>query len=94
LSGKGNIPARPDPFPIIIAEWARNSREVVRVALDQYNGRHTVNARVWYRDADDDLRPGKSGLALSIKHLPALADALQKAMREASTKGLLEFGGE
>lgn len=38
-------------FPIIIAEWDRNSREIIRVALDRYKGRLTINARVWYRDA-------------------------------------------
>lgn len=45
-------------FPLVVAEWDRNSREVVRVALDQYNGRPTVNARVWYRDGDE-LKPSQ-----------------------------------
>ena len=29
----------------------------MRVALDIYNGKHTVNARVWYRDGGE-LKPG------------------------------------
>jgi Transcriptional Coactivator p15 (PC4) len=81
-------------FPLVIAEWDRNSREVIRVALDRYNGRHTVNCRIWYRDRDDDtLRPGKAGIALGVKHLPALADALGKALARAHQLGLLEDGG-
>jgi hypothetical protein len=35
LGGKENIRGRPDQqaFPITFAEWDRNSREIVRVAL-------------------------------------------------------------
>ena len=84
-SAKQNHPA----FPIILAEWDRNAREVVRVALDCYNGRPTINARVWYR-ADDGLQPSKSGITLTIKHLPALAEALAKAERHARELGLIE----
>jgi hypothetical protein len=81
-------------FPITVAERDRNSREVVRVALDQCNGRHTVNARVWYHDDNDVLKPGKTGITLAVKHLPALAEALAKALMEARELGLLNDGGE
>lgn len=84
----------PQPsFPIVVAEWDRNSREVVRVALDHFNGRHTVNARVWYRD-DDALKPGKTGITLAVKHLPALADAMAKALTKARELGLIETAGD
>jgi hypothetical protein len=76
-------------FPLVIAEWDRNSREVVRVALDRYSGRHTINARVGYRDGDQ-IKPGKSGIALGVKHLPALADAVAKALVQARELGLLD----
>jgi hypothetical protein len=95
LSGKENICSRPDQssaFPIVIAEWERNSREVILVALDLYNGRHTVNARVWYREGDE-LKPSRSGLTLTVKHLPALAEAIGKALDAARELGLLTDGG-
>ena len=77
LSGKENIRGRPDQqaFPITVAEWDRNSREIVRVALDQYNGRHTIN------------------VTLAVKHLPALADAIGKALARAIELGLVAEGG-
>jgi hypothetical protein len=95
LSGKENIRSRPDQqaFPIVIAEWDRNSREVVRIALDLYNRKHTINARVWYRDGDD-VKPSKSGITLAVKHLPALAEAVGKALDAARELGLLNEGGE
>ena len=76
-------------FPIVIAEWDRNKREIVRVALDRYNGRHTINARVWYRDGDE-LKPSKTGITLASKHLPALAEALAAAAQRARELGLID----
>ena len=78
LSGKENIRGRPDQqaFPITVAEWDRNSREIVRVALDQNNGRHTINATL-----------------SAVKHLPALADAIGKALARAIELGLVAEGG-
>jgi hypothetical protein len=35
-----NCPA--PSFPIVIAEWPRNDREIVRIALDRFNGRFTI----------------------------------------------------
>jgi Transcriptional Coactivator p15 (PC4) len=81
-------------FPIIIAQWDRNRREVIRVALDKYNGRHTINARVWYHDGAT-LKPGKSGMTLAVTHLPAFAEAMGKALDAARELGLIEDqGGE
>ena len=75
-------------FPVIIAEWERNKREVIRVALDQYNGRYTVNVRVWHRDGDQ-LKPGRTGLTLALKHLPKLASGLASALSRAKVLGLI-----
>ena len=80
-------------MPVIIAEWPKNAREVVRVDLHDFNRRHIVSAHVWYWDAAE-LKPGKSGLTLAVKHLPALADAIVKALDTAREMGLLHDGGE
>jgi hypothetical protein len=94
LSGKENIRGRPDQqaFPLTVAEWDRNSREIVRVALDQYNGRHAINVRIWYCD-DGVVKPSKSGITLAVKHLPVLADTLGKALARAIELGLVAEGG-
>lgn len=76
-------------LPITIAEWDRNAREVVRVALDEYNGRATINCRCWYRDGNE-LKPTKTGMTLSIKHLVKLAGALVEALDKALELGLID----
>jgi hypothetical protein len=91
LRGKGNNPGLPDQsstFPIVVAEFERNAREIVRVALDTYNGRYTINVRVWYRDGDQ-VKPGKTGITLGLKHLPKLASGLGNALSRAKALGLI-----
>jgi hypothetical protein len=77
-------------FPIIIAEWQRNGREVVRVSLDRFNNRNTIDIRSWWRDGSGTFRPGRSGLTLAVKHVPALADGLGDALQRARILGLIE----
>src|SRR6478609_5766832 len=77
-------------YPIVIAEWQRNSREIIRIALDQYKGRDIVDARAWWRNEDGNWRPGRNGLTLSLKHLPSLAEGLGDAVRRARQLGIIE----
>lgn len=71
-----------------IADIPKNSREVLRVELSTFNGHDLVNLRVWY-GADDDMRPGKAGVALRVEKLPQLRDAIDKAIAAARAEGLL-----
>jgi Transcriptional Coactivator p15 (PC4) len=77
-------------YPIIIAEWRRNDREIVRVALDRFNNRETIDIRSWWQDGEGNWRPGRGGLTLSVKHLPALAEGLADALDRARALGLIE----
>jgi len=77
-------------YPIVVAEWPRNNREIIRVALDQYQGRRVIDARAWWRYAQGKWRSGRSGLTLSLKHLRPLAEALGAARRRACTLGPVE----
>ena len=76
--------------PVIIAAWPKNARETLMVRLDSYQGWPVVDQRAWYRDGDGALKPGRSGLTVSVRHLPALADALAKALATAIAAGLIE----
>lgn len=76
-------------LPVIVAEWPRNKREVVRVTLDHYGGQPTLDCRCWYSDPESGFLPGRSGITLAIRHLPVLHEALGKAASEARRLGLL-----
>jgi hypothetical protein len=79
----------PRELPITVAEWPRNSRETLRVRLDRYNGQVIVDCRAWWSDTNGELRPGKCGLTLSVRHLPALAEAVATALSTAQDIGLI-----
>lgn len=73
---------------IIIAEWAKNQRERLRIRLDTYQSRTIVDCRCWYDDGGT-LKPGRAGLTISIRHLPQLAAALGKAVEIATAADLI-----
>lgn len=75
----------------IISEWQKNSRETLRVRLDEYQGQRVICCRAWYVDKDGNKRPGRGGLTISVRHLPQLARALDDALNAAKASGLLEI---
>ena len=67
----------------IVYSFEKNSREVVRATLSEYEGRAVASLRVWY-DADQNdangepvYRPSRKGITLSRHNLPKLLEAVQ-----------------
>jgi hypothetical protein len=78
----------------IIAEWSINSRETARVSIELYKGAWLINFRKWYEAEDGELRPTRHGVALGVRHLPRLADAINQALSIARERGLVAADGE
>ena len=84
-------------LPTIIAEFPKNKREIVRVSIENYKGQTVISVRVFYHAGDDaELRPGRSGLSMSIQHVVKLAAALKDAETKAHELRLIspEVGGD
>jgi len=65
----------------------KNSREVLRVQREDYQGHDMLNLRVWYDDGTGELRPTKKGVAFKATLIPELINALgavSAADREAA----------
>ena len=77
-------------YPVVLAEWPRNSREIIRIALDKCQGHDVIDARAWWRDEQGKWKAGRSGLTLSLKHLPTLTDGSAAALKPARALGLVE----
>ena len=79
-------------FPITIAILAKNTRERVRVALDEYQGHRLIDVRIVARltEAADVWTPTKKGVALNVAHLPELARAFAEAEAKARALGLMD----
>lgn len=63
-----------------IATIRKNTREEIRISIDDFKGHRLCNLRVWYLDGDE-MRPGKHGLALRLDLLPEILSALQTAIK-------------
>ena len=74
----------------VIAEWPLSPSDRVRVSLDLYKGRPVINCRRWWLSDSGELRPGKAGIAFSVRHLPRLFDAVQEALAVATQRGLID----
>jgi hypothetical protein len=76
-------------LPIIVAQWERSANDTVMVKIDRFNGNIVIDIRAWWRSRNGQLRAGRSGITMSVKHLPALACALTKAETIARQPGFL-----
>ena len=66
-----------DNEPELLAAFAKNSVEQVRVCLTLYEGNILIDVRCYYKDADS-YKPSKKGIAIRYSKLPALLEALEK----------------
>jgi hypothetical protein len=80
-------------LPVLIAQWWRDrSGRAVRVQLDSYEGHNLIDVRTWWTNDAGKLQPGK-GFACSVRHLPQLAKAIDKAVTKARELGLIPASG-
>jgi Transcriptional Coactivator p15 (PC4) len=75
-------------LPLVVAEIEKNARERFRVTIDSFKGTNVIDLRTFFVDGEN-VRPTRSGLATSIRHLPALAKAMNDALDRARELGLV-----
>ena len=90
---------KPPPLaePIEICKISKNRRrdKAIVVSLSAYEETNIVNVREYFVGADGIMRPTTKGIAMSVRRLPELSNALRKALETARALNLLpEDGGE
>jgi hypothetical protein len=77
--------------PIEVAKWWKSRRRdiAIVVSLSAYEGNNLVNVREHFIGRDGCMRPTTKGLAMVVRRLPDLANAVNKAMKQAQEMGLL-----
>ena len=71
-----------------IASIPKNAREELHVSLTEYKGHDLFDVRV-FADTGEKLVATRKGITASVDHLPAIVEALQRAMAEARAAGVL-----
>lgn len=61
---------------VAFLEIQKNTREVIRVAREDYKGHDIINLRVFYDAGEGEHRPAKKGGAFSAALLPEIMKAL------------------
>jgi hypothetical protein len=59
------------------------------IRIDEFKGSLVIDIRAWWTSSTGELRAGRSGITMSVRHLPSLACALIKAEALARELGLL-----
>lgn len=78
------------PHEDTVAAIRKNSREEIRVGLQEYRGVDLATIRIWFAAADGSMRPGKDGLNFRVELLPEIADALNALVEQARVRGLVQ----
>lgn len=73
----------------VVATFEKNSREEVRVSVDEFRGRKIINVRVYYRGDAGQWLPGKQGFAIGVDRYRDLAEAVLKLGEKLRGDGLL-----
>jgi hypothetical protein len=76
-----------------VAQFEKNSKEEVRVSIDDFRGKKIISLRVFYRSESGEWLPGKQGLALQVDRFRDLADAVLRLGEALQDRGLLPHSG-
>jgi hypothetical protein len=89
--------AKPPPLagPIEIAKFWKTRRRNVAVvtSLSAYEETNIINVREHFVGTDGIMRPTTKGIAMSVRRLPELSNALRKALEKARELNLLPEDG-
>ncbi len=61
-----------------IAEVQKNTKERIRIVLTEYHGHQFIDCRVYFEDAQGELRPTKKGISLTADVIDDVIEALTK----------------
>jgi hypothetical protein len=73
----------------LVAAFEKNSKDEVRVSIDDFHGRKLINVRVFYKDERGEWKPGRQGIALPVERYRDLADAVLRVGQWLQSHGYL-----
>ena len=73
----------------VVAQFEKNKKEEVRVSVETFHGRKLINIRVFYKDDDGTMKPGKQGLALAVDRYKDFAGAVLELGQHLKSNGLI-----
>jgi hypothetical protein len=71
---------------MLVAEIQKNTREKIRISLDDFKGHKVCNVRVCFEKEPGTWAPGSKGIAFADTLLPELIMALESAEEQRKEK--------
>ena len=68
--------------PKLITEFNKNSTEVVKVQLTEFDGQQLLDVRVWAVRQGKEYVPTKKGITLRVEQIDDLKEAIDMAAEE------------
>ena len=73
----------------LIHSFQKNATEEIRVSLSEYLGHKLIDIRVYYQGEDNEYRPTKKGLSISVEKFNDLQEAINKTEKILKKKKLI-----
>ena len=73
----------------MIHNFQKNATEEVRVSLTEYLGHKLIDIRVYYQSEENEFRPTKKGLSISVDKFNDLKEAIKNVEEFLKKKKLL-----
>jgi hypothetical protein len=70
----------------VVSTLAGNGRGEVRAYVQEFKGRELAHVRYFMRDKDGRARPTKKGIAVDVRELPKLAEAVDALLAAAGDR--------
>lgn len=74
----------------VVAEIRKNSREVIRITLQEFKGVPLCSVRVWFEAEDGTMRPGRDGLNFRQELLADITEGMLAAVEALSGRPVAE----
>lgn len=72
---------RPDDDGVVVDFFPKNKRgEYIKIRAKTFEGVELVDVRVFCKHKSGDIGPTKKGIAIPLRHLPRVIEALSKAL--------------
>jgi hypothetical protein len=70
----------------VVSTLSANERGELRAYVQEFNGRELAHVRQFMRDKQGRARPTKKGIAVDVRELPKLADAVDALLAAAGDR--------
>lgn len=64
---------------MIIGEIEKNTKERIRVSIEEFHGHTLINCRVYFKTDSGEWRPTKKGIALGMNNIDEVIELLKEA---------------